>query len=168
VFYLDSGLFQGTSPWGPFTYWLFVDKAPSLILALLPLFLFGPSIEVVLGRWLLLIFFGGLLLAALVFALGFSSLGAVKAANGALCGGVSLAGAALVLSLSGRVSQPTTGQLPLWALSLLFLVGVGWTSAFVSEGVIANVVFRTSGFLMGVLVVLPLLFSGDTPPREIS
>ena len=160
LFYLDAGLFQGTSPWGPLTYWLFVDKAPSLILALLPLFLFGPSVEAAASRKLLsLSFFGGLLFAALVFAVGFAPLGAVKAANGALCGGVSLAGAALTLSLFGRVPYPETGQLPLWALSLLFLAGVAWTSAFVSEGVIANVAFRTSGFLVGVFMVAPSAYS---------
>jgi membrane associated rhomboid family serine protease len=160
MFYLDSGLFQGTSPWGPLTYWLFVDKAPSLILALLPLFLFGPSVEVATSRKLTaLLFFAGLLVAALVFALGFAPLGTVKAANGALCGGVTLAGSALVLSLSGQVPHPNTGQLPLWTLSLLFLVCVCFSSSFVPEGVAANMAFRASGFLVGIFLVIPSAYS---------
>jgi membrane associated rhomboid family serine protease len=159
MFYLDSGLFQGTSPWAPLSYWLFVDKAPSLILALLPLFLFGPSVESLLSRKrLALIFFGGVILAAIVFAISFSSLGPVKAANGALCGGVSLAGAAFVLSISGRVPHSDATQLPLWVLSLLFLGGVIWTSSLVSEAMIENILFRASGFLVGVFIVSVSIF----------
>src|SRR5262245_41112651 len=104
VLYLDASLLQSGAFWSPFTYWLLVDKPASLVLIFLPFFLFSISLERLLGATkLLLLFFSGVLVAAIVFWLAFSGAGPVKAAGGALCGAVSLAGAALSLSFLGKL-----------------------------------------------------------------
>jgi membrane associated rhomboid family serine protease len=163
--YLSSRILQGDSLWSPLTYWMVVDQTPSLILALLPLFLFGTSVEKLAGRTrLLLLFFAGVIFAALVFALGFQDkVGQVLAANGALCGGAALCGAAFIFSLTGRIESQSS-QLPMWLLCLLFMAGIVWTSLFVQEAIYENVAFRSIGFLVGA--VLSLFFLRKIPRPE--
>lgn len=163
LLYLDASLLESGAFWSPFTYWLLVDKPASLVLIFLPLFLFAIPLERLLGaRRLLALFFGGTLLSALVFLLAFSGAGPVKAAGGALFGGVSLAGAALSLSFLGKLSSQQQGGLPPWALSLLFLGGVAWTSfTQYPESAGAALAYRLSGVICGI--ALGLFWSRKIP-----
>lgn len=154
----------GEAWYGLLSFWLFVTKPFSLLLVLLPLFLFGPLLEKHLGGWrALALFLAGVGVGGVVFVLTFASSGGVV--TGALPGGVALAGAALVLSFLGRAPTPP-GALPTWALGLAFLGGVAWVSYLnTPEAPLRAVAFGISPAPAGMLLTL-LFIRRLAPPAK--